>query len=346
VKHDTKLKAPFPYFGGKSRISPTIWAAIGSDVEHYVEPFAGSAAALLARPSLPASAVETINDRDGFVANFWRAVQADPDAVARHADRPVNERDLEAIHYWLVSDAAPRLDGILARPDGYDAQIAGWWVWGACAWIGTGWCSGEGPWSPTDAGWVKAQGGGVRRKIFCDNGRGINRKLPHTGNNGQGINRKLPYTGDNGRGEARTAYIQAELQALSSRLRDVRVASGDWARVLGSGLRLGKHVGIFLDPPYAATDRAKTYSHDNTQVSTQARDWALQYAQEQGDRARIVFAGYEGQGDCQAFEDAGWRVVAWKAAGGFASSSKGGGNGKANAARERLWLSPGCLPIE
>jgi hypothetical protein len=39
-----------------------------------------------------------------------------------------------------------------ADPDYFDAKIAGWWCWGACAWIGTGWCSGEGPWNIDDTG--------------------------------------------------------------------------------------------------------------------------------------------------------------------------------------------------
>ena len=39
-------KAPFPWFGGKSAASEAVWAALG-DPAHYVEPFAGSLAALL-----------------------------------------------------------------------------------------------------------------------------------------------------------------------------------------------------------------------------------------------------------------------------------------------------------
>jgi site-specific DNA-adenine methylase len=77
------LAAPFPYFGGKSLACATVWAAFG-EVDNYVEPFAGSAAMLLGAPS--GKRVETINDADGFVANFWRAVAADADAVAgRHS---------------------------------------------------------------------------------------------------------------------------------------------------------------------------------------------------------------------------------------------------------------------
>ena len=45
-----RLSAPFPYFGGKRRAAATVWRALG-DPSGYVEPFAGSAAILLARPA-------------------------------------------------------------------------------------------------------------------------------------------------------------------------------------------------------------------------------------------------------------------------------------------------------
>jgi len=77
------LRAPFPYFGGKSTVAEIIWQRFG-DVPNYVEPFFGSGAVLLARPHAPKT--ETINDKDHFVANFWRAVKHDPDAVAHWAD--------------------------------------------------------------------------------------------------------------------------------------------------------------------------------------------------------------------------------------------------------------------
>jgi hypothetical protein len=47
--------------------------------------------------------VETVNDKDCYLANFWRALQADPEAVAHWADAPVNEADLHARHQWLVN---------------------------------------------------------------------------------------------------------------------------------------------------------------------------------------------------------------------------------------------------
>lgn len=134
------LKAPFPAFGGKSQISAEVWARFGNP-RNYCEPFAFSAANLLKRPG-GAGPIETINDLNAFVSNFWRAVQHDPEAVASHADWPVNEVDLHARHRWLVEshEAKNSLQSVRENPDAYDAKIAGWWCWGACCWIGSGWC--------------------------------------------------------------------------------------------------------------------------------------------------------------------------------------------------------------
>ena len=90
------IKAPFPWFGGKRKVADLIWQRFGN-VRNYVEPFFGSGAVLLNRP-LPFDGVETVNDWDGLVANFWRALQHEPHLVAGYADNPVNENDLHARH--------------------------------------------------------------------------------------------------------------------------------------------------------------------------------------------------------------------------------------------------------
>jgi DNA adenine methylase len=113
------LTAPFPWFGGKSAVAPAVWAAIG-DVPNYVEPFFGSGAVLLGRPA-PFSGNETINDADGLVSNFWRAVQADPESTAHHADHPVNENDLHARHAWLVGELETLRARLEGDPSFYDA---------------------------------------------------------------------------------------------------------------------------------------------------------------------------------------------------------------------------------
>lgn len=134
-----KLKAPYPWFGGKSRVAGLVWERLG-DVDNYLEPFFGSGAVLILRPHQPR--IETVNDKDVYVANLWRATQHDPDAVASFADGPVNEACLHARHRWLVlsDDAKAFRQRMRTDPDYFDAKIAGWWCWGLCCWIGSGWC--------------------------------------------------------------------------------------------------------------------------------------------------------------------------------------------------------------
>lgn len=131
------LTAPFPYFGGKRRVASIVWDRFG-DVQSYNEPFFGSGAVLLGRPH--DANIETVNDIDCMLANFWRAVQHDPEQVAFYADSPVNEADMHSRHRWLVLSMMPRVRALLEDPHYFNAKAAGWWVWGQCLWIGSGWC--------------------------------------------------------------------------------------------------------------------------------------------------------------------------------------------------------------
>lgn len=72
--------------------------------------------------------------------NFWRATVHQSQEVARWADYPVSHIDLGARHRWLM-DQRERLGAELQDPDWPgDAKVAGWWLWGQCCWIGSGWC--------------------------------------------------------------------------------------------------------------------------------------------------------------------------------------------------------------
>lgn len=70
---------PMAYFGGKTRLAPRI-AALLPPHQHYVEPFAGSLAVLLAKPL---SRMETVNDLDGDLMMFWRVLRDKPVELAR-----------------------------------------------------------------------------------------------------------------------------------------------------------------------------------------------------------------------------------------------------------------------
>ncbi len=131
------MKAPFPYFGGKSAIASVVWAALGQP-KHYLEPFFGSGAVLLSRPDYrPEKHMETVCDKDGYLANVWRALQGDPDEVARYCDWPVNHADLNARRRYLLKNAV-LLENLTDDSDWYDTKMAGYWIWAASCWIGSG----------------------------------------------------------------------------------------------------------------------------------------------------------------------------------------------------------------
>jgi hypothetical protein len=311
-------KPPFPWFGGKSRAAGLIWPRLG-DVPNYIEPFAGSLAVLMLRPHAPQ--IETVNDKDAYLANFWRALQYDPDGLCRHADWPVNEADLHARHRWLLAQADFR-ERMSTDPDYYDIKIAGWWVWGLCQWIGSGWCA---------------------EPLY--NGDG-NQQLPHLGDVGMGVHRpwqKRPHLGGAGRGVHRPSSNDDLLEyfrTLATRLRCVRVCCGDWMRVLGESptIELGM-TAVLLDPPYSAeADRGDgLYGIDDDSIAHDVRAWAI--ANGDNPLLRIALCGYADEHDHEILDS--WERVTWKTAGGY--GSQGNGRGRDNAAREVIWFSPHCL---
>ena len=314
------MKSPFPFFGGKSRAADLIWSHLG-DVENFVEPFAGSLAVLLARPHYPfrATRVETVNDKDCYVSNFWRAIQADPEGVAHHADFPVFECDLHARHAWLHRqvETAERLK---VDPDFYDVRIAGYWCWGLSSWIGDNFCR------PNHNNSVPHLG---------DPGMGVNRKLPHLGDPGKGVNRQLPHLGDPGQGGCQDRYerLLAYFLQIADRLRGVRVCCGDWTRVLTPSVTFRHGVtGVLLDPPYDV--EGTDYGESSAGLSTSVREWAL--AEGTNPLMRIALCGYAGEGH-EVLEGHGWDVVSWKAGGGYNNLGDG-----ENRHRERIWFSHGC----
>ena len=291
-----------------------VWERFGN-VPCFVEPFFGSGAVLLARPHAPK--VETVNDLDAYLTNFWRALQNAPDEVAEWADNPVNELDLHSRHRWLCTQEN-FVQRMRQDPDYFDAKIAGWWVWGISCWIGDGWCKEQ------------------------------SEKCPHLGNAGQGVNRgSIPHLGNAGQGgrphlgrdqgmhaKFRTDGLYEYLGKLAARVRRVRVCCGDWTRVLGDSATIFHGMtGIFLDPPYFSPDRADCYNHDSRSLPKDVEKWCV----ENGTREnmRIALCGYEGD---YGMPDS-WEKVAWKANGGFGNQNKNNDN----AGKERIWFSQNCI---
>lgn len=302
------MRAPYPYFGGKSAVADVLWQAFGRDVPNFIDPFFGSMAVLLSRPGGPGK-IETVNDKACQLANFWRAVKAAPEAVAEWCDRPVNECDMHAVHGWLVKRLAEIEPQLRADPDYFDAKVAGWWVWGMCAWVGDGWCKQVG-----------------------------NTKRPHIAGLGRGVNRtwhdRLPpwNTSDD------QPTCLGWFNALSARMRGVRVTCGDWKRVLGpSVLGQGKWSGgrrpcaVLLDPPYDTSMRAGgIYHHDERGVAAEVRRWAIENGEDPD--LRIALCGLEGEHAMPG----SWTMHRWSAPRGHAGDSND------NRVREVIWFSRGC----
>ena len=313
------MKSPYPYFGGKSSIAPAIWQRLGN-VPNFVDPFFGSGAVLLSRPHAPR--IETVNDLDCHIANFWRSLRFDPDVVAYHADNPVNENDLHARHIWLVNRKASMQEQLEGDPDWFDAKAAGWWVWGISCWIGGGFCSGNGPWRSVDGKFVQTDSPG-----------GVKRQRPHLGDAGKGVNRQRPHLGDAGKGDSLRGY----LYALRDRMENVRVACGDWTRVCGPYVT-DKHglTGIVLDPPYAHSERAGDIYAEDHNIAADVRQWAV----ENGDNPllRIALCGYSDEHDSHMPRT--WERLPWKTKGGYTGQAS---RAQTNRRREMIWFSPACL---
>lgn len=77
------MNSPLKWHGGKYYLAPWIVSNFPSQYTHYVEPYFGSGAVLLA---LPAGKSECANDLDGDVIHFFRTLAAQPDEFIRRAN--------------------------------------------------------------------------------------------------------------------------------------------------------------------------------------------------------------------------------------------------------------------
>lgn len=252
---ESPLKSPYPYFGGKSTVADVVWRRFG-DVPNYCEPFFGSGAMLLSRPAkhLERNRIETVNDKDGMISNFWRAVKYNAETVAEYADWPVNENDLHARHAWLVGQRETLTARLEGDPGFFDAKIAGWWVWGMSCWLGGGFCDGSGPWHVVNGKLVNvremdsagvvgqrphltnsgqgiiADGAGVpRRRPQLHNEQGVSRKRLNLNNSGRGAAGQLPYL-KSAQGVSRQARRLSASQGVVRKTPELKSLRGDSAQ--------------------------------------------------------------------------------------------------------------------
>jgi hypothetical protein len=255
-------------------------------------------------------------------------VQKNPDAVAAACNWPVNEVDLFARHSYLVRHKEELLNRLHGDPEYFDAKLAGWWAWGACCWIGHGWCAGIGPWIHDGYTLVDR------------------RKLPHLSNAGRGVNSLVACTesliDENlGACEEQAAALRTWMRRLADRLRHVRVACGDWKRVTSSSVttRLGL-TGVLLDPPY--TEGMEVYAAGGCggRLASEVREWCAQSGNDP--LFRIVLCG-RGEEHDALLSLPGWSKVKGLAGGrGYARTDEA----RSRQASEFLWLSPNCVKPE
>lgn len=115
------MKPPVPYYGGKATIADEIIAAFPAH-DHYVEPYGGSLAVLLAKAP---GRMETVNDLDLGLVTFWRVLrerrddlmavcELTPHARTEHLDAYLVEDGLDELEVarrvWVQADAGPRRD--------------------------------------------------------------------------------------------------------------------------------------------------------------------------------------------------------------------------------------------
>lgn len=298
----TAIKSPYPYFGSKKKVVKDVWDRLGN-VENFIEPFAGSLAVLLGNPNVPK--IETANDLDCFIPNFWRAVQADAKKVAEYADYPVLEADLHARHRWIISPAADEFrEKINLDPNFFDAKIAGWWVWGMNASLGITF--------------------GKRRGLKCK---------PFLSMIGQNITTPTVDV------EEWFEMLKKRTKKVRVCCGDWSRVCTPPVTYKNKNLTKKGMVGVFLDPPYLVENREDKLYRIETDVFHKVCDWALENAAHP--KMRIALCGYEGDFD----PPADWEVFHWKTTGGFSSFAKEKERGKDNSKKETIWFSPNCLKV-
>lgn len=249
-----KLKAPFPWFGGKSRVAGIVWDRFGNP-DNYIEPFFGSGAVFLNRPTEHEQPYnEILNDKDGYVANFWRAIKDDPEGVAKWADNPVFENDLHGRHKWLREQKDTLVQSLESDPHFYDSKIAGWWVWGIGCWIGSHWCETK-----------------SRQRPELTNRMGIHRRT---------------LNGDIAGWFERLANRLRHARVICG---DWLRCCNSYSTTTRAG-----RTAVFLDPPYThRAGRSELYAVDSFDVGDQCFKYCLKH--QDNPKMKLALCGYKGE---------------------------------------------------
>lgn len=363
-----KLRAPFPWVGGKSRQAELMLKYLDhedSRCKRYIEPFAGSIATLLKREQVDAE-LETVNDLDGLIINAWRAIVADPQALAKKClERPVSEVDLMASDFRLRAQRERLTNKLRADLDYYETDLAASWLVYQAYWIGSGFTSVTGPWVVEDGGVVSKKSEGTKAQVPVAVHQGVRactRMQPPSGSTHKGVRactRAQPpvgvaHSGVRARSEEGLLKWFTELQ---DRLLRVRFVQGDWRRILTTSYLKGTNTppkqpsAVLLDPPYdAQSQKGMTYEYfsakkdaqDEESVSTGVRRWCLENGSQEW--LRIVLCGRAKEHD--ELLQHGWeKIHVNKTAPGFKRAGKDGKIAEVNTRRkeEYIWVNPAAI---
>jgi len=293
------MRQLFPYIGGKYTIAPEINRRFG-EVDTRIDAFTGSSSWILASPPVK---YEIVNDLDGYVVNYLRAVKYAPEEVARHLDFPRAELELIAYHHY-TRDKLPELIARLGGdPDYYDPVLAARWAYMMAYKLDPS-LTKPGGWLTRDGRLMYERGNGRIRGSLTSSHRVLSRLV-------------------------KEHRVSEYVAALSERLRGVQVYWNDFEVVARKAHRpeLGV-VGILLDPPYPCHLRDFDYDTDGADVWHRAARWAV--ANGDNPRLRIAVCGYN-DADSDALFPSGWARFVWQRS----------GIGQ-NKDRECIWFSPHC----
>jgi hypothetical protein len=217
------MRQLFPYIGGKYTVAPEINRRFGA-IDTRIDAFTGSSSWILASEPVR---YEIVNDLDGYVVNYLRAIKYAPEEVARHLDFPRAELELIAYHHY-TRDKLPELVARLGGdPDYYDPVIAARWAYVMAYKLDPSLLK-PGGWLTRDGRLVYERGEGRKRGSMTATPLLLARLV-------------------------RERRVSEYVAALSERLHNVQAFWNDFEVVAAKAHRpeLGV-VGILLDPPYPA----------------------------------------------------------------------------------------------
>ena len=158
------------------------------------------------------------------------------------------------------------------------------------------------------------------------------------------VSHALPYVSSFARGLNKMNYDKRvnELRNVSEQLTGVKITCADWMNAVNSVMICVHGItAIFFDPPYEMSARnSRIYNSDSAYGAAGLWSRVCAWCREHGNdmNLRIALCGYDGTWD----PPDGWTTYKWAAR----SASFGApGNNAVNRKLERIWFSPGCLPI-